>query len=88
MKIKVAVIDGNAELRKGLRNYFLGTNDVEIVADAENGMDGCRAIEKFLPDVVLLDTVLAEVDGFGVLNFIENKGIKTRAIVISSFQSE
>ena len=88
MKIKVAIVDSNAEFRKSLQNFFLGRRDIEIVAEAANGMDGCRVIEKYLPDVVLLDTVLAEVDGFGVLTFLQNKEIKTKAIVISSFQRD
>ena len=88
MKIKVAIVDSNATFRKTLTGYFLGQRDIEVVGEAANGMDGCRLIEKCLPDIVLLDTVLAEVDGFGVLTFLQNKGLRTRAIVISSFQSD
>ena len=68
MKKTVIIADDNAVLVADLKEFFASVNDYDVVAVAENGKEALAAIEKFDPDFLLLDIVMPELDGFGVLS--------------------
>lgn len=82
MKKTVIIADDNAVLVADLKEFFASVNDYDVVAVAENGKEALAAIEKFDPDFLLLDIVMPELDGFGVLSALT----KPRPIVIMMSQ--
>ncbi|MCX6256694.1 MAG: response regulator transcription factor [Bacteroidia bacterium] len=65
MPIKVIIVDDHRLFREGLVNLLLDSNDIEIVAEAENGHDAITKSKEFKPDVVIMDI------GMPVLNGVE-----------------
>lgn len=90
MKIKVLVVDDNENVVKQIMKYFNGSDEVDIIYTVSNGSDAIKAIESKLIDydIILLDLVMPNRDGFDVLKYIKNNGIDTRVIVMSSFCEE
>ncbi|MCX4361916.1 MAG: sporulation transcription factor Spo0A [Clostridia bacterium] len=70
-KIKLMVVDDNEEFINNVKESYIGDENVEIIATAKDGLDAIGKIESFCPDVVILDIVMPEVDGFGVLANID-----------------
>lgn len=82
MNKTILIADDNITLCNGIRDYINEKDGFEVVGIAHNGVDALKLIDKYAPDVVLLDIVMPELDGFGVLGALENK----RCIVIMMSQ--
>jgi len=65
--LRTLVVDDEPEARDGLVRLLRGDADVEIVGECGSGNDAVTAIRTLLPDVVLLDIQMPELNGFEVL---------------------
>ena len=80
--MKVLVCDDNKSFTGIVSNYLASQNDMEVVDVAVNGKEAVDKIIKTQPDVVLLDLVMPELDGLGVIEkLIESKPEKMPKIV-------
>jgi two-component system LytT family response regulator len=68
--MRVLIVDDEAPARAKVRRYLDEYPDVEIVAEAENGVDAVDRIGELRPDLVFLDVQMPELDGFGVIETI------------------
>ena len=75
------VCDDVPELRDLLRFELEEDGDVEVVAEADDGPGALRAIAECLPDVVLLDLSMPNLDGLEVLQRLRRDGPKVRVVV-------
>ena len=66
-KIKILVVDDHALVRNGIISILIMHPDFEVIGEAENGQEALEKIEKFKPDVVLLDISLPDITGIEVL---------------------
>lgn len=73
MNKTIVIADDNAALCSGMRDFINSQDGFEVVGVAQNGNDALRLIDLYKPDFVLLDIVMPELDGFGVLSAMENK---------------
>lgn len=88
MKKTILVVDDNIILTKEISEYFANDNDFEVVAISNDGLDAVAKIESIKPDFVLLDIVMPELDGFGVLSEIRYKIDKHTTIIMMSQLSQ
>ena len=58
--------------RRVMREYLSQESDIEIVAECANGFEAVKAINEAKPDVVFLDVQMPKLDGFEVLELIDN----------------
>ena len=61
--IRILIVDDHAVVRKGLAMVLRLESDIEIVGEAENGRAGLEAAKRIIPDIVLADLVMPEMDG-------------------------
>ena len=61
--IRILIVDDHAVVRKGLAMVLRLEPDIEIVGEAENGRVGLDAARRIVPDIVLADLVMPEMDG-------------------------
>ncbi|WP_312636718.1 sporulation transcription factor Spo0A [Oscillibacter sp.] len=71
-----------------LRETIEQTGEFTVVAGVGDGKNALRQVREQLPDLLLLDVVLPELDGFGVLEQLRREEIPTRTMMISSFFTE
>jgi DNA-binding NarL/FixJ family response regulator len=62
-RIRVLLCDDVALLRELLRHELEEEDDVVVVGEADNGIDGVRLVEDLRPDVVVLDLAMPGIDG-------------------------
>ena len=72
-KVRVVIIDDERLARDILKNYIREHDNIEIVAECENGFEGIKAINDQNPDLVFLDIQMPKLTGFEMLELIENK---------------
>lgn len=69
---RVVVVDDTAEARRLIRRILQSQGDFEIY-EATNGREAIELISRELPDLVILDLMMPEVDGFAVLDELRSK---------------
>ena len=62
-KIRILLADDHALFREGLRSLLEDQDDIEIVGEAEDGLEAARLISKLKPTVVLMDINMPIIDG-------------------------
>ncbi len=68
--MRILIVDDEAPARAKMRRYVDEYPDIEIVGEAENGVEAVERIGELQPDLVFLDVQMPELDGFGVIDAI------------------
>ena len=86
--IRVFLVDDHAMLRKGLRFFLTGFDDLELVGEAASGKEAIRLCAELQPDVVLMDMVMPDMDGAAATQAIRQQSPSVEVIALTSFQEE
>ena len=88
--VKVGIADDNQEFCQLLQDFFLTQKDIELTEVVHNGLDALKIISEFKVDVLLLDMIMPQMDGLGVLQWLKDHPQKKRPkiIVFSAFGQE
>src|SRR6476646_991498 len=81
--IKVAIADDHALFRAGVKTALLGKKDVELIAEADNGMQLLNLLKHIEPDVILLDIQMPIMDGIQTLPEIRKLYPTVKVIILS-----
>jgi NarL family two-component system response regulator LiaR len=87
-KIRVLIVDDHGVVRQGLRTYLELLDDIEIVGEAENGVEAVEQVGQHQPDIVLMDLVMPEMDGVAATRRTLAINPKTKVIVLTSFAED
>jgi len=82
--IKVLIADDHAFFRDGLRKLLEDAADISVVGEASNGNQCIKMLDKFKPDILLLDLRMPEKDGLAVLTEVNFESLPTRVIVLTA----
>jgi len=82
-KMKLMVVDDNREFCHLVRDYVRMQDDVEFTGAAFDGISALDMIRNKKPDIVLLDNVMPQLDGIGVLNHLQSFAPKDRPKVVT-----
>ena len=85
---KVIVADANDSYRAMLREAIEQSGEFTVVADVNDGKSALQQVRDLSPDLLVLDVVLPELDGFGVLEQIRKEELPVRTMMVSSFFTE
>src|SRR5581483_6430799 len=77
--------DDHPLYRDGVVRALVGSAQVEIVAEAEDGRSALNEIRAQQPDVALVDYKLPELDGVAVTHAVTRDGLPTRVLLLSAF---
>ena len=87
-RIRVLLVDDHGVVRRGLRGYLELLDDIEIVGEAENGLRGVELALELVPDVVLMDLVMPQLDGIGAIGRIKAANPAIQVVALTSFIEE
>src|SRR5918993_5548358 len=81
--IRVAIADDHALFRAGVKTSLQSRKDIQMVAEAENGMQMLNLLKHIQPDVVLLDISMPIMDGLATLPEIKKLYPGVKVIMLS-----
>src|SRR5690242_4352589 len=81
--IRVVIADDHQVVREGLRQLLEREPDIHIVAEAGTGTEAVAAVEKTLPDVLLLDVRMPEGNGRWVMATMAARESATRVLALT-----
>lgn len=81
--IRVLLADDHSLVRAGIRALLQKIAGVQVVAEAENGREALELIEKFKPDIALMDIAMPELDGLTAAARVAIDFPDVRVIILS-----
>lgn len=87
-RIRVIIVDDHAMLRRGLRFFLKGFDDLKLVGEAATSTEAIELCTETEPDVVLMDMVMPEKNGAEATRIIRERHPNTQVIALTSFQEE
>ena len=85
MSIRVLVADDQSMVRAGFRMLLSGEEDIEVVAEAQDGLEAVSKAARVQPDVVLMDIRMPELDGLAATRRILEADAGTRILILTTF---
>ena len=83
--IKVLLVDDHEMVRLGVSAYLTVQEDIEVIAQAENGKIGVEKALELKPDIILMDLVMPVMDGIEATKEILSKWKEAKIIIVTSF---
>jgi two-component system, NarL family, response regulator LiaR len=84
--IRVMLVDDHAMVRRGLATFMMVFDDFKLVGEAENGENAIQICAEVLPDVILMDMVMPEMDGASATRAIRKQFPQVQVIALTSFK--
>jgi NarL family two-component system response regulator LiaR len=84
MSIRVLIADDHGVVRQGLRMFLELDPELEIVGEAENGVEALTLAREHKPDVVLMDLLMPEMDGVAATEAIRSELSDTEVVALTS----
>jgi two-component system response regulator (stage 0 sporulation protein A) len=86
--IRVGIVDDNQVFCQLLQDFFASIADLEVLTLGNNGLDAMAVLPTSNIDVLLLDLIMPQLDGFEVLEWLKKQPFKVKTIVFSAFAQE
>jgi two-component system, NarL family, response regulator len=87
-KATVLLVDDHALLRTGVANIINQEQDLQVVAEAGDGIEAIEAYERHHPDVMLLDLRMPRMEGVEVVRRIRERDPRARVIVLTTYDTD
>jgi two-component system response regulator NreC len=86
--IKIILADDHHVVRKGLKALLSSEADFNIIGEAGDGLEAVRIVEEFQPDVLILDLMMAGINGLEVTRQLNKKCPDTGIVILSMHSNE
>lgn len=86
--IRILLVDDQKLIRQGLKALLELDSDIQIVGSASDGHSAIEQVEAYLPDIVLIDIRMPEMDGVTATRIISERFPDTKILVLSGYDDE
>ena len=88
MAVRVVLADDHPLTRAGISAYLAQESSVELVGEAEDGIEAWRLIQDLRPDVALLDIRMPGVDGVAVARRVKESSLPVSVVMLTSYDAQ
>jgi two-component system, NarL family, response regulator LiaR len=86
--VRIVIVEDDPMMQLGLEQSFQDYPQMQIVAQAEDGLSGVAAVRQHQPDLVIMDIGLPRLDGIAATQQIKAAFPQTRVVMLTSHTSE
>jgi len=86
--IKVILADDHAVVRSGIKQFLESTGEIQVLAEAGNGEEAMKIIQKHRPDVVVLDIQMPKASGIEVTRWMRKNDFSTGVLVLTAYDED
>jgi len=87
-KRKVVIAEDNQLFREGLKALLASWENLQVVAEAEDGIQAFRMVQRHKPDLVFLDLSMPKMNGISVLRDVKRLRPETLVLVLTIHESD
>ena len=87
-QIKILIVDDHPIVRQGLVAVLEQEEDLTVIGQASNGVEGVAKARTLLPDIILMDLQMPEMDGVEAITQIVGEGLKTGIIILTTYDTD
>jgi DNA-binding NarL/FixJ family response regulator len=87
-EIRIILADTHRVFRQGCRELLDAEPGLSVVAEAADGLEAIDAVQRHLPEVLILELMLHSLDGMEVIRRVSRFNVETRSIVLSTYSDE
>jgi RNA polymerase sigma factor (sigma-70 family) len=87
-RIRVLLADDHAVVRQGLHALLLENQDIEVVAQAADGLEAIRLAQELKPDVAVMDIAMSHANGIEATRRILKAYPQARVVVLSQYEDK
>jgi DNA-binding NarL/FixJ family response regulator len=88
MSIRIVIADDHPIFRAGLQGLLSAQEDFQVVGEAANGREAVSVVRHTMPDVLLVDLQMPELDGVHAIREIKSAAPGTRILVLTTYDSD
>jgi DNA-binding NarL/FixJ family response regulator len=86
--ITILIVDDHAVVRQGVRAFLETQADLKVVGEASSGEEGVKLAAQHVPDVVLMDLVMPNMDGVEATRQVKRVSPRTQVVVLTSYHED
>ena len=83
MSTKVMLVDDHALIREGIKQLLEFDGSIDVIEQASDGAECLEKLQHVLPDILLLDINMPNVNGIEVLEEIKKKNIPVKVLMLT-----
>ena len=87
-QITVMLVDDHAMVREGVRAFFVTQPDIAVVAEAGSGEEAVKLAAQFVPDVILMDLIMPQMDGVEATRKVKQVSPRSQVVVLTSYHED
>jgi DNA-binding NarL/FixJ family response regulator len=84
--IRIVVADDHVMVRAGLEQLLRSHDDLEVVGVASNGEEAVALVDEHVPDLVLMDLAMPQMDGTTATSIIKQRHPAVQVVMLTTFQ--
>ena len=84
----VAIVDDHSVVRMGMKYVLMTDKEFKFVGEADDGAEAVSLVEKFSPDILLLDVRMPGTDGIAALRLVREKFPDQRVVMLTMSDAE
>ncbi len=84
----VLLVDDHKLVRQGVRAFLEAHAEFLVVGEAESGAEAVKLAEQHIPDVVLMDLIMPEMDGVEATRQVKNISPRSQIVVLTSYHED
>jgi len=87
-RITVLLVDDHAMVRQGVRAFLATQPDLSVVAEAGTGAEAVSLAAQYVPDVVLMDLIMPDMDGVEATRRVKQVSPRSQVVVVTSYHED
>jgi DNA-binding NarL/FixJ family response regulator len=87
-KKRIFIAEDHTILREGLKSILTSNTDCEVIGEADDGREAIRGVDKYKPDLIILDLSMPRMNGLEAIKEIKKISPKTRIIILTIHDTE